>query len=76
MADFRARVVAAQRHLVRQPQLFLALGDLGNAVAKPVAQKFFVGFAQRFFHRQVRAPAGHMVVAQHQPVVFVVDPRP
>lgn len=62
--------------LVGQPQFFLALGFLGDAVAQTFAQQFFAGLAQGLRHGQVRTQAGHLVIAQHQPVLFVVDVQP
>ena len=76
VAHLWAGPVATKRHFVRQPQLFLAAGLLGDAMAQARAQQLFIGLAQRFRHRQVRAQACHLVVAQHQAVVLVVDFEP
>ncbi len=73
VAHLGARAVAAPGQLVGQPQLFLAARFFGNAVLEAFTQQFFIGLAQRCLHGQVRAQVGHEVVAQHQPVVLVID---
>ena len=76
MAHLGAGPVAPDGQLVGQPQFFLVLGFFGDAVAQAFAQQFFVGLAKGLRHGQVRTQAGHLVIAQHQPVLFVVDVQP